>query len=61
LAVWIWFPAESPGLGGYLALIIVGVFLPTIAIVGYLLLAILLIVPFGLRKQTSAVGPAADP
>jgi uncharacterized membrane protein len=50
----------TPGLGGYVAVIIVGVFLPTIAIVGYLLLAILLIVPFGLRKQTSAVGPAAD-
>jgi uncharacterized membrane protein len=49
----------TPGLGGYVALIVVGLFLPTIAIVGYLLLAIVLIVPFGLRKQTSAVGPAA--
>jgi uncharacterized membrane protein len=49
----------TPGLGGYVALIVVGLFLPTVATVGYLLLALLLIVPFGLRKQTSAVGPAA--
>jgi TMEM175 potassium channel family protein len=49
----------TPGLGGYVALIAVGLFLPTIATVGYLLLAILLIVPFGLRKQTGAAGPAA--
>jgi uncharacterized membrane protein len=50
----------TPGLGGYVALIVVGLFLPTIAIVGYLLLAIVLIVPFGLRKQTSAAAPAAE-
>jgi uncharacterized membrane protein len=49
----------TPGLGGYVGLIVVGLFLPTVATVGYLLLAILLIVPFGLRKQTSAAGPAA--
>jgi uncharacterized membrane protein len=48
----------TPGLGGYVALVIVGVFFPTIAILGYLLLAIVLIVPFGLRKQTGAAGPA---
>jgi TMEM175 potassium channel family protein len=50
----------TPGLGGYVALVIVGVFVPTIAILGYLLLAIVLIVPFGLRKQTGAAGPAGD-
>jgi TMEM175 potassium channel family protein len=49
----------TPGLGGYVALIVVGLFLPTVATVGYLLLALVLIVPFGLRKQTSAVGPVA--
>jgi TMEM175 potassium channel family protein len=48
----------TPGLGGYVVLIIVGLFLPTAAILGYLLIAIALIVPFGLRKVSGAGGSA---
>jgi hypothetical protein len=35
-------------------MIVVGLFLPTVATLGYLALAILLIVPFGLRKRAAA-------
>jgi TMEM175 potassium channel family protein len=41
----------TPGLGGYVAMIVVGLFLPIVSVVGYLALAALLIVPFGLRKR----------
>jgi uncharacterized membrane protein len=50
----------TPGLGGYVGLIILGLFLPTVAIVGYLALALVLIVPFGLRKLESSSGRAGD-
>jgi uncharacterized membrane protein len=53
----------TPGLGGYVAMIVVGLFLPTVATVGYLALAIALIVPFGLRRAQPGDGtsrPAAD-
>jgi uncharacterized membrane protein len=38
----------TPGLGGYLVLIIVGLFVPIVASVGYLAIAIFFIVPFRL-------------
>jgi uncharacterized membrane protein len=38
----------TPGLGGYLVLIIVGLFAPIVAAVGYLAIAIFFIVPFRL-------------
>jgi uncharacterized membrane protein len=41
----------APGVGGYVALIVVGLFLPLVAIVGYLMIAVLLIIPFGLRSH----------
>jgi hypothetical protein len=44
----------TPGLGGYVGLIILGFFVPTIAIVGYLGLALVLIVPFGLHRHKSS-------
>jgi uncharacterized membrane protein len=44
----------TPGLGGYVVMIVVGLFLPTVATLGYLALAILLIVPFGLSKRARA-------
>ena len=42
----------TPSLGGYLAMIALGLFLPTAAVFGYLLLALYLIVTFGLIKIT---------
>ena len=44
----------TPGLGGYAVMIVVGLFLPTVVTVGYLALAVVLIVPFGLRKRAGA-------
>jgi TMEM175 potassium channel family protein len=41
----------TPGLGGYVMMIVVGLFLPIVAIVGQLAIAVILIVPFGLRKH----------
>jgi uncharacterized membrane protein len=41
----------APGLGGYVLMIVVGLFLPTVAIVGYLTLAVVLMVPFELRRH----------
>jgi hypothetical protein len=38
----------TPGLAGYIVLIVLGVFFPIVAIVGYLVIAVYLIVPFGL-------------
>ena len=48
----------TPSLGGYIVLIAVGLFLPIVAIVGYLVIAIYLIVPFGLirGRKTSETG-----
>ncbi len=39
----------TPGLGGYALMIVVGLFLPTVATLGYLALAVALILPFGVR------------
>jgi uncharacterized membrane protein YbaN (DUF454 family) len=39
-------------MGCYVALIIVGLFLPTVATARYLLIALALIVRFGLRKRS---------
>ena len=41
----------TPSLGGYLLLIVLGLFLPIVAIFGYLVIAIVLIVPRGLFKH----------
>ena len=36
----------TPGLGGYLVLIAAGIFLPVIAVIGYLAIAVYYIIPF---------------
>lgn len=48
----------TPSLGGYVVLIAIGLVFPTVAIVGYLVIAIYLIVPFGLvrGRKTSETG-----
>ena len=38
----------TPGLAGYAAMIVLGLFLPTVAVVGYLVIAVFLILPFSL-------------
>jgi uncharacterized membrane protein len=43
----------KPGFAGYVALLILGLFVPTIAVVGYLAVAIYLLVPFSLLRYRS--------
>jgi uncharacterized membrane protein len=40
----------TPGLAGYLGMIVLGLFLPLVAVFGYLLIAIFYLVPFGLLR-----------
>jgi uncharacterized membrane protein len=44
----------TPGLAGYVVMIALGLFLPIVAIVGYLAIAVYLIVPFGRIRHIRA-------
>jgi uncharacterized membrane protein len=45
----------TPGLAGYVAVIVLGLFLPVLAVLGYLVIAVYIIVPFGaLRRRAAA-------
>ena len=49
----------TPGLAGYLVMIVLGIFLPTAAVFGYLVIALFYIVPFrALRGRRREVGQA---
>jgi uncharacterized membrane protein len=50
----------TPGLAGYLVVIVLGLFLPVVAVLGYLLIALYIIVPFGVqrRRKAAAAGPS---
>ena len=41
----------TPSLGGYVVLILVGVFLPVVAVLGYLALALFILIPFGAIRR----------
>jgi hypothetical protein len=41
----------TPGLGGYLVLIVAGLFVPVIAVVGYLIIALSYIIPFRTNRR----------
>ena len=41
----------TPGLGGYILLILLGVFFPKISMFGYLVVAVFLLLPFRLRRR----------
>jgi uncharacterized membrane protein len=44
-----------PSLGGYLVMIVVGLFLPVLAVLGYLAIAVFIVVPFhAFRRRTSS-------
>jgi uncharacterized membrane protein len=49
----------TPGVGGYLVLIIAGLFIPVIAVVGYLGIALFYIVPLGPRRPGRRPGVSA--
>jgi uncharacterized membrane protein len=44
----------TPGLAGYVGLIILGLVVPRVAVLGYLTIALLLIIPIGLRRAGSS-------
>ena len=44
----------SPGLGGYLVLVVVGLFVPIVAVVGYFLIALYLLIPLHLIRFVRA-------
>jgi uncharacterized membrane protein len=43
----------TPGLGGYLVLIIAGLFVPIVGVIGYLIIAVFYIIPFRIRGRRS--------
>ena len=48
----------TPGLGGYVVLILIGLFRPTIAVVGYFLIALFFLIP--MRAPRPRDGRAAQ-
>ncbi len=49
----------TPGLGGYLAMIVLGLFFPVLAVLGYLLVAIFYLLPVrAVRRRTRLTKPA---
>jgi Endosomal/lysosomal potassium channel TMEM175 len=44
----------APGLAGYVAMIALGLFLPVVAVLGYLVIAVHIIVPIGALRRRSA-------
>ena len=46
----------TPTLGVYVLLIILGLFLPLVAVSGYLVLALFVIIPFGALRRISQTG-----
>ena len=50
----------TPSLGGYLVLIAIGLFVPIVAIVGYLVIAVFLILPFGLIRGRKTINKGVE-
>jgi uncharacterized membrane protein len=44
----------TPGLAGYVVVIVLGLFLPVVAVLGYLVIAVYIIVPFGALRRRKA-------
>ena len=51
----------APGVGGYLAILLVGIFQPTLAVIGYLLVALFFMIPLGAFRETRAAGRSTLP
>jgi uncharacterized membrane protein len=43
----------TPGFAGYVALLVLGFFLPTVAVIGYLVVALYLLIPFAVFRRRS--------
>lgn len=46
----------APSMAGYVVMIVLGLFLPVVAVVGYLVIAVLIIVPLGALRRAPARG-----
>ena len=44
----------APGLAGYVVMIVLGLFLPVVAVLGYLIIAVYIIIPFGAFRRRKA-------
>jgi TMEM175 potassium channel family protein len=44
----------TPGLAGYVVMIVLGLFLPVVAVLGYLIIAVYIIFPFGALRRRKA-------
>jgi uncharacterized membrane protein len=44
----------TPGLAGYVVMIVLGLFLPVLAVLGYLIIAVYIIIPFGALRRGKA-------
>ena len=51
----------APGVGGYLAILTVGIFQPTIAVLGYLLVALFFMLPLGAIRETRSARSTLPP
>jgi uncharacterized membrane protein len=51
----------APGLGGYVAILALGIFQPTLAVIGYLLVALFFMIPLGALRASRAAGRSTLP
>jgi uncharacterized membrane protein len=51
----------APGVGGYAAILLVGIFQPTIAVIGYLLIALFFMIPLGAFRESRTAGRSTLP
>ena len=51
----------APGVGGYVAILALGVFQPTLAVIGYLLVALFFLIPLGAFRITRAARSTLPP
>lgn len=49
----------TPGLAGYVAMIVVGIFVPVAAVLGYLVIAVFYLIPFHSIRRQRRERPAA--
>lgn len=51
----------APGVGGYVAILLVGIFQPTIAVLGYLLVALFFMIPLGAMRESRSARSTLPP
>ena len=51
----------APGVGGYVAILALGIFQPTLAVLGYLLVALFFLLPLGALRITRAARSTLPP